>query len=88
MDAWLDPTLLSRAQFAFVAAFHILWPPLTIGLSLALFWWEAMWLRTGQAYYYRQARFWSRIFLLNFGVGVVSGLPMEFAFGPVLHCSR
>ena len=81
MDAWLDPTLLSRAQFAFVAAFHILWPPLTIGLSLALFWWEAMWLRTGQAYYYRQARFWSRIFLLNFGVGVVSGLPMEFAFG-------
>jgi cytochrome d ubiquinol oxidase subunit I len=81
MDAWLDPVLLSRAQFAFIAAFHILWPPLTIGLSLVLFWWETMWLRTGSAYYYRQARFWTRIFVLNFGVGVVSGLPMEFAFG-------
>lgn len=81
MDAWLDPVLLSRLQFAFIAAFHILWPPLTIGLSLILFGWEALWLRTGRAYYYRQARFWTRIFLLNFGVGVVSGLPMEFAFG-------
>ena len=81
MDAWLDPVLLSRVQFAFIAAFHILWPPLTIGLSLVLFWWEALWLRTGREYYYRQARFWTRIFLLNFGIGVVSGLPMEFAFG-------
>ncbi len=81
MDALLDPILLSRAQFAFIAAFHMLWPPLTIGLSLVLFWWEAMWLRTGREYHYRQAHFWTRIFLLNFGVGVVSGLPMEFAFG-------
>jgi cytochrome d ubiquinol oxidase subunit I len=81
MDTWFDPVFLSRAQFAFIAAFHILWPPLTIGLSLVLFWWEALWIRTGNPYYYRQARFWTRIFLLNFGVGVVSGLPMEFAFG-------
>jgi cytochrome bd ubiquinol oxidase subunit I len=81
MEAWLDPVLLSQVQFAFIAAFHILWPPLTIGLSLVLFWWEVLWLRTGREYYYRQARFWTRIFLLNFGIGVVSGLPMEFAFG-------
>jgi cytochrome d ubiquinol oxidase subunit I len=81
MDAWLDPVLLSRAQFAFIAAFHILWPPLTIGLSLILFGWEIMWLRTGKEFYYRQLRFWTRIFVLNFGIGVVSGLPMEFAFG-------
>lgn len=81
METWLDPLLLARAQFAFIAAFHILWPPLTIGLSLILFWQEAMWLRTGDPYYYRHARFWTRLFLLNFGVGVVTGLPMEFAFG-------
>jgi len=81
MDVWLDPVFLSRAQFAFIAAFHILWPPLTVGLSLILFGWEVMWLRTGKEYYYRQARFWTRIFVLNFGIGVVSGLPMEFAFG-------
>ena len=46
-----------------------------------------MWLRTGKEFYYRQSRFWTRIFVLNFGIGVVSGLSMEFAFGwgPVLH---
>ena len=61
--------------------FHILWPVLTIGLSLYLVVVEALWLKTGTELYYRQARFWSRLFLLNVAVGVVSGIPMEFQFG-------
>lgn len=76
---WVE--MLARSQFAFIAGFHILWPPVTIGLAVALFILEALWIRTDNAFYYRQARFWSRLFLLNFAVGVVSGIPMEFAFG-------
>ena len=76
-----DYVLLSRLQFAATALFHILWPVLTIGLSIFLVAMEALWLKTGDADYYRHARFWSRLFLLNFGIGVVTGLPMEFQFG-------
>jgi cytochrome d ubiquinol oxidase subunit I len=76
-----DPVLLSRAQFALLAMFHILWPVLTIGLSLFLVAFEALWLRTGSMGYYQHARFWSKLLLLNFTVGVVSGLPLEFEFG-------
>lgn len=77
----MDVLLLSRLQFAFLAIFHILWPPLTIGLSLILLGLEIAWLRTGKLIYYQHLRWWMRIFLLNFGVGVVTGLSMEFAFG-------
>ncbi|MEJ2032651.1 MAG: cytochrome ubiquinol oxidase subunit I [Deltaproteobacteria bacterium] len=73
--------LLSRMQFAVTAMFHILWPVLTIGLGIYLTVLEALWLRTGDERYYRQARFWMRLFLLNFAVGVVTGIPMEFQFG-------
>jgi cytochrome d ubiquinol oxidase subunit I len=72
---------LSRAQFAMTAIFHILWPILTISLSAFLVLVEALWIRTGDAMYYRQARFWSKLLVLNFAVGVVSGIPMEFQFG-------
>ncbi|MEJ2689138.1 MAG: cytochrome ubiquinol oxidase subunit I [Deltaproteobacteria bacterium] len=76
-----DHLLLSRLQFAFTAMFHILWPVLTIGLSIYLTVLEALWLKTGKELYYRQARFWMRLFLLNVAVGVVTGIPMEFQFG-------
>jgi cytochrome bd ubiquinol oxidase subunit I len=76
-----DPVLLSRLQFAFTAMFHILWPVLTIGLSLFLLFVEALYLKTRNPVYYQQARFWSRLFILNFAVGVVTGIPMEFQFG-------
>lgn len=80
--AWLqDPEFLSRAQFGFIALFHIVWPPLTIGLALFLFGLEAAWVNTRNVVFYHQARFWSKIFLVNFGVGVISGIPMEFSFG-------
>lgn len=81
MDQLFDTVFLSRLQFAFTAMFHILWPVLTIGLSLFLVVLEILWLKTRDADYYRHARFWSKLLLLNFGVGVVSGIPLEFEFG-------
>lgn len=78
LDHALD---LSRLQFAFTAIFHILWPILTISLSLFVFILEALWLRTGEAHYGQHARHWARLLALNFAVGVVSGIPMEFEFG-------
>lgn len=72
---------LSRAQFAMTAIFHIVWPILTISLSAFLVLIEVLWLRTDNVDYYRQARFWSKLLVLNFAVGVVSGIPMEFQFG-------
>jgi cytochrome d ubiquinol oxidase subunit I len=72
---------LSRLQFAFTAIFHILWPILTISLSAFSFLLELLWLWTGESVYYRHVRYWSKLLLLNFAVGVVSGIPMEFQFG-------
>ena len=76
-----DHIFLSRLQFALTTAFHIIWPVLTIGLSLFIFAAEALWLRTGDAAWYRHARFWTKFFLLAFAVGVASGVPLEFQFG-------
>ncbi|HQU15119.1 MAG: cytochrome ubiquinol oxidase subunit I [Chromatiales bacterium 21-64-14] len=81
MEWALDSVFLSRLQFALTAIFHILWPVLTIGLSAFLVIAEALWLKTRDPAYYHHARFWARLLLLNFGVGVVSGLPLEFEFG-------
>lgn len=72
---------LSRGQFAASTSFHIIWPVLTIGLSILLVVLEGLWLKTGNADYYRHARFWAKLFLLNFGIGVATGLPLEFEFG-------
>ena len=73
--------VLSRLQFAITTLYHILWPVLTIGLSLFLVVTESLWLRTDDAAWYHHSRFWGRLFLLNFSVGVVTGLPLEFEFG-------
>ena len=81
MEAWFDPVMLSRYQFALTTMFHITWAVLSVGLSLFLVILEALWLKTGDDDYYRHARFWGRLFLLNFAVGVVSGVPLEFQFG-------
>src|ERR1700709_626888 len=63
------------------AIFHILWSILTISLSAFLLVVEILRVRTGQVVWYRHARFWSKLLVLNFAVGVVSGIPMEFQFG-------
>lgn len=81
MSSLPDDIVLSRLQFAITTLFHILWPVLTIGLSLFLVVTETLWLRSGEIVWYHHSRFWSRVLLLNFGVGVVTGLPLEFEFG-------
>jgi cytochrome d ubiquinol oxidase subunit I len=77
----MDAVLLSRIQFAVTTMFHILFPALTIGLALYLVVVELLWLMTKQEIYYRMYRFWVKIFAINFGVGVVSGIVLEFEFG-------
>ncbi len=81
MDGFPDTVTLSRVQFAFTAMFHIIWPVVTIGLSLFLVFLEIRWIRTADERYYRHARFWGRLFLLNIAIGVATGFPMEFQFG-------
>ncbi|MGZ8186680.1 MAG: cytochrome ubiquinol oxidase subunit I, partial [Methylobacter sp.] len=81
MDLLNDSLLLSRLQFAITSIFHILWPLLTVGLSIFLVAVEVIWLKTGDKDYFIHARFWGKLFLLNFGLGVVSGIPLEFEFG-------
>ena len=76
-----DTLLLSRLQFAMTTLYHMIWPTLTVGLSLVLVVLEALWLRTGDPAWYRHLRFWSRLLLLNFSIGVATGLVMEFQFG-------
>jgi cytochrome d ubiquinol oxidase subunit I len=77
----MDSVFLSRLQFGMTIAFHIVWALTSVGISLFLAVLEGLWLKTGNDDYYRQARFWSRLFLLNVAIGVVSGVPMEFQFG-------
>lgn len=77
----LDPLLLSRAQFALTVMFHYIFPPLTIGLSILMVILEGLWMKTGKPIYESMARFWTGIFALNFAMGVVSGIVMEFQFG-------
>ena len=81
MEILQDPLFLSRLQFSVTAMFHILWPLTTVGLSLILVVFEWLWLKTGDVDHYLHARFWAKLFLLNFSVGVISGLPLQFEFG-------
>jgi cytochrome d ubiquinol oxidase subunit I len=76
-----DPLLWHRLQFAFTLVFHYLFPQLTMGLALLIVVMKTLGLRTGDLRWDDAARFWIRIFGLNFAVGVVTGIPMEFQFG-------
>ncbi|MFC4726626.1 cytochrome ubiquinol oxidase subunit I [Coralloluteibacterium thermophilus] len=77
----MDPLLLSRIQFAFVVSFHILFPATTIGLASWLAFVEWRWLRTGKTVWRELYFFWTKIFAVTFGMGVVSGIVMTFQFG-------
>lgn len=77
----MDVELLARIQFAFTVAFHYIYPPLSIGLGLIMVIFETIYLRTRNPEYHRLAKFWTRIFALTFGIGVVTGIVMEFEFG-------
>lgn len=76
-----DVLILSRLQFALTVMFHYLFPPLTIGLGLLMVFMEGMYLKTRDPQYEAMAKFWTRIFGVNFAMGVASGIVMEFQFG-------
>lgn len=76
-----DAIMLARIQFAFTMSFHILFPSLSIGLVTFICLVEGLWLKTNKIIYYRLARFWTKIFALTFGMGVVSGIVMEYQLG-------
>ncbi|MEZ4989646.1 MAG: cytochrome ubiquinol oxidase subunit I [Saprospiraceae bacterium] len=77
----MDVEILARIQFAFTVAFHYIYPPLSIGLGLVMVIMEGLYLRTGDKVYETMARFWTKIFALTFGIGVATGIVMEFEFG-------
>jgi cytochrome d ubiquinol oxidase subunit I len=77
----MDVEVLSRIQFAFTVAFHYIYPPLSIGLGLLLVIFESLYIRTKNKQYEVLARFWTKIFALTFGIGVATGIVMEFEFG-------
>lgn len=81
MEFLSDTVILSRMQFALTAIFHMLFPVLTTGMAIYLIVVEGLWLKTRNQNYYYHARFWAKLYVLNFGIGVASGLPMEFEFG-------
>jgi len=77
----MDAVLLARVQFALTVMFHYLFPPLTIGLGGVMVYLEARYLRTHDPQYEALAKFWTKIFALNFAIGVATGIVMEFQFG-------
>lgn len=77
----LEAIDLARIQFGFTISFHIVFPAITIGLASYLVVLEGLWLKTGNAVYQSLYQFWSKVFAVNFGMGVVSGLVMAYEFG-------
>lgn len=77
----LDAFHLARVQFAFTVSFHIIFPAITIGLASYLAVLEGLWLKTKNPVWRSLYHFWSKIFAVNFGMGVVSGLVMAYQFG-------
>lgn len=73
--------LLSRIQFAFTLTFHYIYPPLSIGLSLALVFMEGMYLKTKHKIWENMTKYWVRIFALTFALGVATGIPLQFSLG-------
>ena len=77
----MDALFWNRIQFGFTATYHYLFPQLTMGLALFIVIFEALALKNREARYREIALFWAKIFGINFGLGVVSGIPLEFQFG-------
>ncbi len=77
----MDVEILSRIQFALTVSFHYIYPPLSIGLGLIMVLMEGLYLWTKNLEYHRLAKFWTKIFALTFGIGVATGIIMEFEFG-------
>ena len=78
---WLDPLALARWQFGLTTVYHYLFVPLTIGMALVAAIFQTAWVRTGKVQYLHLTRFFGKIFLINFAMGVVTGIVQEFQFG-------
>ncbi len=77
----MDAVLLSRLQFAVAVFFHFVFVPLTLGLSLLIAWMETKYVKTNDEIWKKHAKFWGKLFLINFTLGVVTGITLEFQFG-------
>ncbi len=77
----MDPLILARLQFAATTVYHFFFVPLTLGLSVVVAIMETLYLSTGQESYKRMTKFWGKLFLINFAMGVVTGIVQEFQFG-------
>ncbi len=77
----MDTLALSRLQFAVTAMFHFIFVPLTLGLGWLTAWFETRYAASGDGRYLSMTRFWGKLFLINFALGVVTGITMEFQFG-------
>ena len=77
----MEPLLLARLQFAITTTYHFFFVPLTLGLSILVAIMETIYVRTDDEKYKRMAKFWGKLFLINFAIGVVTGIVLEFQFG-------
>ena len=77
----MDVLTLSRLQFAVTTYFHFLFVPLTLGLSFLVAIMETKFVRSGDPDYKRMAKYWGKLFLINFAIGIVTGITLEFQFG-------
>src|SRR3954463_6654665 len=77
----MDTLDLARWQFGITTVYHFIFVPITIGLSFLVAGMQTAWVRTGKAYYLRATKFWGKLFLINFAIGVATGIVQEFQFG-------
>jgi cytochrome bd ubiquinol oxidase subunit I len=77
----MDPLFLARLQFATTTIYHFFFVPLTLGLSVLVAVMETIYVRTGNEAYKKMTKFWGKLFLINFAMGVVTGIVLEFQFG-------
>ena len=77
----MDVLTLSRLQFAAATFFHFLLVPLTLGLSVLVAIMETKYVKTGDEVYLKMTKFWGKLFLINFAIGIVTGITLEFQFG-------
>ncbi len=77
----MDPLILARLQFAITTVYHFFFVPLTLGLSILVALMETVYVRTGDEQYLNMTKFWGKLFVINFAMGVVTGIVLEFQFG-------
>ncbi len=77
----MDPVLLSRWQFGLTTVYHFFFVPLTLGLGWFVAFMQTRYYQTRDDTYHKMTRFWGKLFLINFAIGVVTGIVQEFQFG-------